>query len=259
MTGRIDEIEIHYKPIEGCDRWIFWLFLVSAILSVVILYSDFTQDEGIQNLIIIFFILAVLSHSSLTYVNRFYLIPKAESLRRKQLLSNSFSVPLTPERTERYYNNDVSPSVTRLAANVMENSFFAKNVCGEMAKMERIRILVYLVIYLVSITYRSTDLNLILILTQVLFSGDMFFRYLNIEILRFRNNAIYNDLYNLFLHRESSEPNNMVASMLDAFASYESAKASASIKQSSKIFDKLNSRLTLDWDKIKDKLGIADV
>lgn len=259
MTERVDELEKYYNPIEICDRWTFSLFLTSAILSVAIPYSDDIQITGLQKLIVIFFILSVLTHSIISHYNSYHLIPKAESLRRKQLLSNSFAVPLTPERTELYYNNEVSPSVTRLAANIMENSFFAKNVGDEMAKKERNRILIYFVIYLFSILNRSTDLNLVLILTQVLFSGDIFFRYVKIEILRFRNDSIYNRLYDLFLHRASSEADRMVAGMLDAFASYESAKASASIKQSSKIFHKLNSKLTVEWGNIKDELGIKDV
>ncbi len=259
MTERIDELEKYYTPIERCDNWAWGLFFISAILSVAIPYSNVIQIAWIQNSISILFILSVVTHSILSHFNSFYLIPKAESHRRKQLLSNSFAVPLTPERTELYYNNEVSPSVTKLAANVMENSFFAKNICNEMAKKERIKSLIYLIIYLFSILNRRTDLDLILILTQVLFSGDIIFRWIKIEFLRFRNESIYSSLYSLFLHKASAEANRTVAGMLDAFASYESAKASASIKQSSKIFRKLNDSLTREWDNIKDELGINDV
>ena len=137
-------------------------------------------------------------------------------------------------------NNEVSPSVIRLGLNVLENSFFAKSICHEMAKFERKKIFIYSFFWLFAIFNRSTYLGLVLTLTQVLFSGDILIRWIRIEVLRVRNEFIYERLYQLYLNRKSSE----VTGILDAFASYEAAKSSASIKQSSKIFNRLNPSLT---------------
>lgn len=256
MAERIDELEKYYHPIETCEKWAGVLFFVSATLSILILYSNRIEYQLLIDFISIFFILSVVAYSVLSNFNGFYLIPRAEGLRRKQLLSDAFGVPLTPEQTRLYYNNEVSPSAIRLGANVMENSFFAKKVCSEMAKIERLKIFLYILIWLFAIFYRSTNLNLLLTLTQVLFSGEIIFSWIKVEILRSRNELIYDKLYNLFLNKDSSEDHKLVAGILDSFASYESAKASASIKQSSKVFDRLNPQLTSEWEKIKNQLSI---
>ncbi len=258
MIERVDELEKYYHPIGVCDNWSGRLFFVSAILSVLIPYTSTIENQWLVNSASIFFILSVVVYSILVNYNGFYLIPTAENLRRKQLLSDAFGIPLTPEQTRLYYNNKVSPSVMRLGANIMENTFFAKSVCCEMAKKERIKILIYTLVWLSAIFNRSTDLNLLLTLTQVLFSGEIVVRWIKIEVMRSRNESIYEKLYSLFLNRGSSEDHKIVAGILDSFASYESAKASASIKQSSKIFHSLNPNLTKEWNSIKKKLEIND-
>lgn len=256
MLERIDELDKYYIPIEKTDKWIGRLFWVSAILSISIIYSNSIPMQLSQQMIEIFFIVVVVSHFVLSQYNSFHLIPIAENSRRKQLLSNSFNVPLIPETTEGYYNNDITPSIARLGASVFENSFFAKNVSYKMAKKERLKVLLYFLLWLIAIIFRSTDLSLVLILTQVLFSGEIFVRFIKIEILHSRNESIYNDLYAHFLHKTSSTNNEGTANLLYLFASYEAVKADASIKQSSKIFDELNPKLSIEWEEIRKKLAI---
>ena len=256
MNERIDELEKYYSPIAICDRFVKGLFFVSAILSIVILYPALFPYPLIENCTKIAFILSVIIHSVLVHFNGFYLIPRAENLRRRQLLSDAFGVPLTPEKTQLYYNNEISPSMLKLGVNVMENSFFTKHVCGEMAKNERIKILIYTVLWLIAILNRNTDLGLLLTLTQVLFSSEVIIHWLKTELLRFRNETTYDKLYALLLNKDASEDQNMTAGILDSFAFYEASKASASIKQSTKIFNRLNPGLTKQWEKIRVQLQL---
>jgi hypothetical protein len=192
----------------------------------------------------------------LSHYNGFILIPLAEEKRRKQLLSDAFNVPLTSEQTRQYYNNELTPSIARLGASILENAFFAKTVCSKMANQQRFKILIYILIWIVAISYRSTDLGLILILTQILFSGEIIVRWIKIEVLRYRNNSIYDGLYTLFLHNVSPDQNPGIADILYWFASYESAKAAASVQQSSKIFFQLNPKLSKEWTEIRKQLQI---
>ena len=253
---RVDELERYYNPIEKCNRLVAGLFLGGALLSVAVLYSDYISYTWLQQILTALFILVVLSHAVLSHYNSFFLIPSVEEIRRKQLLSNAFDVPLTPEQTSRYYNNEIQPSIQRLGASVLENSLFAKNVCREMAKRERVRISIYTFIWIIALIYRNTDLELILILTQVLFSAEIFSRFIKIEILRYKNNTVYNGLYSYFMHQISSDQNLGIADILYWFASYESAKSAASIQQSSKIFHNLNPKLSKEWDQIRQQLHI---
>jgi hypothetical protein len=254
MSERIDQLDKHYLPIEKINTFIWVLFLMSAILSIAILYTNSIQYPVIKQAIEVSFVVIVILYSILSMYNSYYLIPSAEKLRRMQLLSDSFGVPLTSENTENYYNNEFLPSLNRLGMNVLENSFFAKNVCLKMAEKGRIKILTYFLFWIVAMTYRNTDLSLIIIITQVLFSGEIIINFIKLEMLRFQNNSIYDKLYTYFLHDISSTTPQGIATILDLFTSYEVAKANASLKQSSKIFMELNPKLTEEWDSIRNTL-----
>lgn len=258
MNQRVDEVEKYYNPIEVCEAWAGRLFVSGAILSIAALHSDIVKIGGLDQILNILFLISVVLHSVLTHFSGFYLIPRAENIRRKQLISNSLDIPLTSEHTYLYYNNEVAPSIIRLGVNVLENSFFGENVCNEMAKGERIKVLVYFCLWFFAILYRDTSIGLLLILTQILFSGDILIRWLKIELLRTKNESIYEKLYSLFLNKVDPENIKTIGSILDAFASYEAAKSSASIKQSTKIFNKINQKLTRDWSVIKDRLSIEN-
>lgn len=259
MPDRVDQLENYYSPIENCEKWARRFFWACAVLSLGVPYSDKIPFDWLQQIPAIMFILAVLIHATLSNYSGFFLIPIAETLRRKQLLSNAFDVPLIHETTQGYYNNEFTPSIARLGACILENSFFGKNVCHEMAKKERIKVFLYFLLWVAAISYRSTDLNLVLTLTQVLFSGNILFHWVKLEILRSQNEKIYEQLYSHFLNRVSPNQNPGIAGILHSFASYESAKASAAIKQPSKIFHRLNPRLSEEWDEIRDQLGIDEL
>ena len=251
---RVDEVERYYKPIEACEKLASALFWVCACLSIGIPYSGLLPFHWMQQTLEVLFMVAVVAHAIISHYSSFFLIPSAENARRKQLLSDAFGIPLTPEATVGYYNNLLAPSVARLGACILENSFFAKSVCAEMAKKGRLRILVYFLLWLAAISCRQTDQGLLLTLTQILFSGDIIVRWVKIEVLRGRNDRIYSALYSHFLHRISPQEPPGIAGILYAFASYESAKAAASVKQSSRIFHEMNPSLSKEWDTIREKL-----
>jgi len=253
---RIDELERYYRPIELCETWTTRLFWVSAVLSVLVLYSQWIPWKDLRDIPTVLFCVSVTLHLLLSLYNRFHLVPAAEAKRRKQLLSDSFDVPLTPEQTQAYYNNPLAPSVKRLGANVLENSFFAKSVCGKMAVRERAKVLIYFTAWLLAVFWRNTPLGLVMVVTQTIFSGEIIARLISLEVLRHRNEELYDELYHEFLHKIDFQSPVGMACILDAFASYEAVKAAAGIKQSSKIFKKLNPTLTSEWDTIRDRLGI---
>jgi hypothetical protein len=255
-ADRIDELEDDYNAIERVSSITRYLFWASAIMSLLMPYSSFTSGFISQAIIVLFLVLVIL-HFSLSKFNELQLIPAAEKKRRKQLLSNAFNVPLIPEHTVGYYNNPVPPSLKRLGVSILENAFFGRAICSTMLRTERIIILGYVVLWLMAIFFRATDLSLIVTLTQLLFSGQIFTQWLRLEFLVARLNNVYESLYALFLHQIAIDQLRGMAGILDHFAAYESAKASASIKQSKSVFEKLNRELTKKWEDICRKLAIA--
>jgi hypothetical protein len=256
--ARVDGLERYYRPIETVEQISSMIFWASVILSVAVLYSHFIPWHSLQDVPAILFAACVVLHLILTLCLKFYIIPIAEGKRRKQLLSDAFSVPLTTEETQAYYNNPLSPSIQRLGANVLENSFFAKAVCGRMAIRERVKVLCYFTVWIIALFCRTTPLEVLVIVTQTVFSGEIISRLVSIEVLRHRNEDLYEELYHEFLHKIDFTSPTGTACILDAFATYEAAKAVASLKQSTRIFEDMNSELTREWINICERLHMEE-
>ncbi len=88
------------------------------------------------------------------------------------------------------------------------------------------------------------------------FTGGILFNWVKLEILRVRNERIYESLYSLHLSRQETSNGNGMATLLDIFSEYECAKSSAFIKLNSKIFHDLNPSLTEEWDSIKLRIDL---
>ncbi len=247
---RVDGLDHYYRPIERIEGVSSVLFWVSVLLSIAVLYSHLIPWQPLQDISMLLFAIAVVAHLLLGLFLKYHLIPIAEQKRRKQLLSNSFDVPLTPEQTRAYYNNPLAPSIRRLAANILENSFFAKAVCGKMAVRERAKVLIYFIVWILAALWRGTPLDILVVVTQTVFSGDILARWISVEVLRGRNEGLFEELYREFLHAVDFCSPTGTACVLDAFASYEAAKSAAAIKQSTRIFTALNPELTRQWKDI---------
>lgn len=103
--------------------------------------------------------------------------------------------------------------------------------------------------------YRNTELNIISIIAQTLFSSELLSKYIRLEFLRSENEKIFEELYNMFLISKKSNVA-LKAKIIDALTRYESAKAYSGIKQSSNIFHEINGNASKEWEEIKNKLDI---
>lgn len=254
MTTRIDELDKYYKSIDQLDKVDSYIFWFSAILSVVVLYESKIPWPNLQDIPSALFVALVIAHLMISLYLRFYLMPLAEKMRRKQLLSDSFGVHLVTEKAQNYYNNQLAPSIARLGANVLENSLFAKTICAHMATRERVRVLLYFTVWILAVVWRSTDLGLVVIITQTLFSSEIIEKWVRLELLRHNNESIYDELYKNFFHKINLESPNGIATIIDAFSLYEATKAMAGIKQSTSVFWSVNDELSVEWKRIREQL-----
>lgn len=252
---RIDEVDKHYRPVQRLSNLSNALFYIGAFLSIAIPFL--TEDKPFLAAIVpVAFFVIVFCHAIIVSSNAYYFIPFAERQRRKQLLSNSLGIPLTIEETNKYYNNKLDPNILKLGANLMENAFFGKHVCERMLVKERTKIFLYAVAWLFVTIYRGSDLGFILALSHLLFASEILFGWIKLEILRIRNERVYESLYSLYLGQPQTPVPLVEAGVLDAFAEYEAAKASAAIKLSTTIFNKMNQDLTQQWERVRVNLKV---
>ena len=254
QAERIDELDRYYTPVGQLDDWISRIYWVSAFFSIAVLYKNQIPWPQVQWVPEFLFALSVILHVILSAYLRLNLFPLAESKRRQQLLSDSFGVPLISEKTQKYYNNDLSPSLTRLGANILENALFAKTITAKMLDGERKIILIYFTIWI--FLWRGAELGLVVAFTQFLFSSEIVGKWLRLELLRRENEKYYDELYHEFLHKIDLTDPILVASILDKFAAYEVAKGMTGVRLSKTIFSALNSQISAEWDSVRKKLGI---
>lgn len=254
MTQRFDSLDKYYKQIDRYQVTSTILFWFNALISLLIFF-----ENGIETLksffTISFIVMTVLYFVVDNYLSVF-LIPNVEEKRRTHLLSNSLGIQLDNETTNLYYNNDIQPSIVRLGANVLENSLFAKRVTGEMLKRETIIIFIYAIIWIVCLSIRNTDIELVSIASQTLFASTIIPSWVKLLMLHNQNERIHNELYRLFLMKKDTPQKILFPLVIDSFVKYESAKAYSGVKQSTKIFHKINPEVTREWEQIKNTLKL---
>ncbi|RVK42978.1 hypothetical protein [Sinorhizobium meliloti] len=245
-----------YKPLETVEAVGGWLFWLVAVLSIATLLVDKAAHSTPSDYLQIAFIVSVFLFFVQGLAHKLYLFPRAEDERRRELLSNSFNVTLTHEATVEYYNNDQTNPLKRLAASVMESSFFTKEILRKMLRTERATTLGYAAVYFAALSNRSTDLGVASVVAQLVFSEDILMRWLRMEWLRMRSEQVFANMTSFFNAKHSFAKPLGQSEALDHFSFYETAKSTAGILLSSKLFHKHNSELTSEWEKVRGRHGL---
>jgi hypothetical protein len=245
---RVDPVDRDYNAVHACESVSNVLFWIAAVLSIAVLLIEKATYPVLFQIVQIAFALVVIALFALGLALRLYWSPMAEDARRGTFISDAYNVAITPEQTTGFYNNAETEPLQRLGLSLMENCYFTRAVTLEMLKKDRLIIPAYAALFLVIVFVRSTDLAVIPIAAQALFSEQLLSRWCRLEWLSHRAGATYKRLYELFQAPPAARTRN--ARILDAFAVYETSKANAGIALSSPIFFKLNPRLSEDWKKI---------
>lgn len=250
MAKRKDPIrEDFYKHLELAEVVSGWIFYAGAALSLALLFIDQRNHNQIYQAATISFIIIVVLFFLLGTASRYYLFIRAEDARRADFLSYVSGVNITHQKTVGYYNNKETEVNSKLMITVLENTFFSKSILLAMLKTERIKVIVYLIVFIVFVLYRTTPLDLIATATQVVFSEEIIAKWLRMEWLRMRIEQIFKETRSIFQSKPSGEI--MHARGLEAFGNYECGKSLGGILLSATVFEKMNPELTAEWELIK--------
>lgn len=244
----------YYEAVELADKVSDGLFYLGAILSIVSLLLEKQAHPNAYDFVMTAFAIAVIALFAIGLVSRLYLTPRAEDKRRQDFFSSACGVGLTHEKTEGYYNNDLVEPIKRMAAQVLENSHFSKAIALRMARLERAKVAIYALAWLLCLLNRQTDLGIVVAASQAVFSEQVVSKWLRLEWLRIRFEKTYDDVYRLFQSRPAASKFN--AMTLESLGMYETAKANGAITLSSSLFRQLNDELSAEWERIKQELKI---
>lgn len=244
----------YYDAVQTAEKVSDLLFYLNALLSFCTLLVDQKAHPDAYDIVLLLFSISVVAMFALGIILRLYLTPRAEDKRRQDFFSSACNVSLIHQQTDGYYNNDFKDPIKRMAAQVLENSLFSKEIALRMARRERVKVAIYALIWLVLLHNRRTDLGWIVAASQAIFSEQILSRWFRLEWLRIRFEKTFDDVFKLFQTRPSIAQFN--AHALDAVSMYETAKANAGITLSSEIFDDLNPTLSEEWGTVKATLKI---
>lgn len=255
--ARLDQIrERYYRPLELAESCADWIFLIVAILSILALAVERKTNPDIYDFVQGAFVIGVVALFLLGLAVRLYWMPRAEDKRRQGLLSDSFGVAITHEQVTGYYNNDQTNPVMRLGASLMENSFFSKRILLAMARGERVRIGLYVLVWLIALLHRATDLALVAAMAQAIYSEQIISRWVRLEWIRIRFERVYDHLYRLLQTTTDFNRDEFRIRVLEEFGEYETSKGHGGIMLSKKVFERLNPELSAEWEQIRKQLNL---
>ena len=250
--SRSDPIRKNYfDAVETFDKISDGLFYLSAGLSLISLFTE-KSNAVLYDGVLIAFASSVLALFVVGLFLRLYLTPRADDSRRHDFFSSACGVNLTHQQTEGYYNNNFGDPIKRMAAQVFENSHFSKAIARRMAIRERIKVGMYALVWIVCLINRQAEIGLIVAASQAVFSEQIFSKFVRLEWLRMRFERTYETMYHLFQSSPSKAPFTAIA--LNTMSMYEAAKSNAAITLNSKLFDEMNSDLSVQWEQIKTAL-----
>lgn len=252
MAEKNDPIRDQYfKPLERAELASDALFYLSALLSIAALQVDKASHALAHDMVQVAFIVSVVAYFVIGLAIRLYFSPRAHDMRYQDFVAHAFGTPLVHGQSQGYYNSAAPTVAIRIAAQTLENSFYSKDTVGQMLHFERIKLGLYVIIFIVALAYRRTDLDMLGIAAQILFSEQLFSRWLRMEWLRGEFERTFDHLCRLFRSKADLE----IAGH-ELAGRYERAKAIASITLSSRIFEKRQAVTDAGWKEIRASLGL---
>lgn len=252
---RKDTMDSKYKKVNCVNKIKKILFYLSLICSC---FVTFILDNDFKYLIIVLYIVVLVFFFAIGTILTVWLIPKVENIRKTHLLSNSFGIPLNDEKTKGYYNNESSPSIFRLGLNTFENSLFSFEISKKMLHKERCKSIISLTILLFLLILRSTHIELLLFIIQLLFGTNIIINWIKLEKYKIETEKIYKKFRYIYLINTKDEGkfNEKLSKILDVTIEYEILKARMGVMLSTKIFNEINKKTSEEWESIKKDLKL---
>ena len=241
---RKDSLNDIYKIINILSTVEKLILIISSLINIIIIFYS------IKIFIILLTILCLLYF--IVYISKEILFYYAEDSRIVNCIENAFEEKIDSDvETYLYYNNEMQKKGNnRLAMNVFESIFTTWNIIKVRNWIEVFLYPILIVLYILIIVIVPNQL--ILVITQILFSGSFALNiykniFYNVSVLK-----IYKKMDQLFCSKRINEKESIAEQLAITF-SYEKLKSYCVILLSSKIFYKKREELSKKWEEYKNK------
>lgn len=237
--------KINYDITGLISNYQFYLIIIGTILSFSTIFN--LQDYIKSYVEIIICIVSIIYFIFEIIFNNFFI--RAEQNRINDLIDNSLNSQLADENSENYYTNEeVKQSVYKLGVNGFENAFFTKNISRKMIKKQLPFFIAVILIYLISIFF--VEKKILVIVFQLLLPLYVIKDFIQLNSFNSKVETVYDCYKKVFTSTKKADREPII---INNIISYEKLLSSYSIQLDSKIFNKMNDKLSIEWKELKIK------
>lgn len=258
--NRFLPFEADYSLLERCRAWgtkgLIAIGICSVILPLLNEYSSITAVNRIYSILNLFYFLVIVGYYVLDTYTETFLYPATARKRRKGFIDNSLGSKFLDKKVEGYYtNDDLDYGPYKMLINCCENCYFTLNIAKGMIP----RVLVKTVLFsagFLTVAYWGIKDNLVAIpILQITLSA-LFVTEL-IHHINFI--AKLEQLFERFTETISKEMSNSqtLQEAVLLFLDYETTLAYNKAPLSDSVYEKLNEKLSKEWEDIKIRYDIS--
>lgn len=240
-----NESSILFDKCSKNENIMLLIYIINFIFMLLVCFEINETVSTIANYVII--ILNII-YIILSGYNDLFFKNKAENELRKTMIANSFNVNITATKSEGYYSNDIEPSVKKMGINNFESTLYTKKITEKLIYKNLIKTVVLVILWIIIIT-RIKNMEIIVLLTQIIFSADVLLDLVKNIYYHFNVNIIFDKLYKIFVtdgYKETDAP-----VIIEYVMEYECLKNYCHIVLPNDIFDSARIQLEKEWEEIK--------
>jgi len=225
---------------------VIWIFVVRNLTETLKTEIDFISKANC---------ILIIGYLITQFLKQFLLF----NVRRKKnldLIDNAFGTAMTSDHSEGYYSNEnIEPSIYKLAVNGFENVLFSLNISQAMLPSLIFKNAIILFVFLSSTIYGFNNILVLIIqlaLPAVMLQQIVRLLILNnhLEIIYLKYCSIFNDL------KGNKKDSKKLPEMIYNIVEYEAIISWSNILLSENKFNEMNPILSEKWEKIKIDYGI---
>lgn len=229
------------------------IYVVNIIFMILVCYDI---NEGIISILNYGLIILNIIYIILSGYNDMFLKNKAERELRKTMISNSFNVNITTTKSEDYYSNDIEPSVEKMGINSFESTLYTNKITEKLIYRNIIKVTILVILWIVSIT-KIENLEIICLLTQIIFSTDILLDLIKIIYYHNNVNRLFEEFYKIFVTDDYKEKDMPI--VIEYVMEYECLKNYCHIVLPNNIFNNEKEDLARQWESIRRNIENKEV
>lgn len=239
---------------ETCGLWI--VGGLSVLLPILSYFSGNAFIDAVNTLANLLYFLSIVFYYILDIYTETFLYPATARKRRKGFIDNSLGSKFLERKVEGYYSNDsLKTGPYKMMINCGENCYFTLNIAKGMTPGIVIKNVLCSMLLLV-LAYNGINNNLIAIPILQIFLSTLFVTEL-IHHINFI--AKLEQLFERFkdAFNRKMDVNETLQEAVVLFLDYETTLAYNKAPLSDSIYEKLNEKLSKEWEDIKERYEIT--